>query len=100
MVPVFLLQPIVENSIKHGVARNPDGGEIEIRAASRNGMLELHVTDNGAGIQGEAPEGIGLSNTRLRLRQLYGERFVFSILPGTQNGTHAMMTLPFRVEPS
>ena len=92
-VPRFLLQPIVENAIRHGVARCPNGGEIAIRASALEGRLRIEVENDRA--TGTAPfaegQGLGLTNTRTRLEKLYGaqagvtvstarqERFLVSI---------------------
>ena len=74
LVPSLVLQPIVENAVLHGIARRVEGGRITLRARREGDALELQVTDTGPGftrINGR--EGIGLSNTRARLEQLYGE---------------------------
>jgi signal transduction histidine kinase len=76
MVPTWLLQPLVENAFRHGIAGQSDGGFIDIRASARNGTLTLAVRDNGPGLDGEPDaamrKGLGLSNTAERLRQMYG----------------------------
>ena len=78
MVPSFMLQPLVENAFRHGLAGKPSGCAIEILGTARNGTLSLTVRDNGPGISGDIDaalsKGIGLSNTKARLRQLYGEQ--------------------------
>jgi signal transduction histidine kinase len=71
-VPVLLLQPIVENAIKHGASDDNGTATIFVRAARDNGSLCLTVEDRGPG-PGNAPEGVGLRNTRQRLRTLYGD---------------------------
>jgi signal transduction histidine kinase len=82
-VPAMVLQPLVENAIRHGVAPRASGGRIVIRAGVAGGMLQLEVADDGPGLAGSAAEalarGMGLANTRERLRQLYGERHRFEI---------------------
>lgn len=83
-VPSLVLQPLVENSIQHGIAAASGPGTLGI-AASRDGeYLRLEVRDNGPGPRGaaERPQGIGLANTRARLQRLYGERQDFEIVPG------------------
>ena len=73
LVPQLLLQPLVENSIRHAAGKTPL--EVTIRAAESDGELLLRVSDNGPGLQGGPLEkGIGLSNTADRLAALYGER--------------------------
>jgi len=74
LVPTFLLQPLVENAIEHGLGPRMAGGLISIRARRVGNQLHLCVSDNGVGLNGRkmGPEGIGLGNTRNRLRELYG----------------------------
>jgi two-component system LytT family sensor kinase len=78
-VPPFLLQPLVENAVKHGVAPMPGQGEVEVSTRIAAGRLELTVRDTGRGCEtagtGEEREGRGLSITRRRLENLYGEGF-------------------------
>ena len=71
-VPVLLLQPIVENAIKHGASDDDGTATIVVQAARANGQLYLTVRDRGPG-PGDSPEGVGLRNTRQRLRALYGD---------------------------
>lgn len=95
LVPSLLLQPLVENALKHG--RDREGrARIEIRARSENGRLRLEVRDGGAGPAQGAPEGIGLSNTRARLEQLYGERGRLDLLAAPGGGAVAVVDLPRR----
>ncbi len=98
-VPNMILQPLVENAIKHGLAPRAAGGRIEIGAARQNGSLQLSVSDDGLGLPaGETEnlhEGVGLSNTRRRLRHLYGDAHRFALVPGT-TGLRVDLTIPFR----
>src|ERR1043166_2297450 len=76
LVPQFLLQPLVENALEHGIGRRAGAGQITIRARAGDGArLRLEVSDDGAGLSREvdANEGVGLGNTRQRLERLYGE---------------------------
>jgi two-component system LytT family sensor kinase len=98
-VPSMLLQPIVENSIKHGLAHKLDGGEIRIRTSRRDGRLLIEVEDNGVGI---APErmgevfdtGVGINNVHERLRVLYGDDFSFDIHSQAGKGTFIRIEFP------
>jgi two-component system, LytTR family, sensor kinase len=94
-VPLFILQPLVENAIHHGIARRAGAGRIVIRARGGAESVQMTVSDDGAGIACDAiPEGVGLSNTRLRLEQLYGARgrLVLKGYPGS--GAEAIVTIP------
>jgi sensor histidine kinase YesM len=74
MVPSLILQPIVENAVKYGVAAAPPNATIRIEARTQNGRLILEVTDSGKGSSPHAGgSGIGLANVRQRLALLYGE---------------------------
>lgn len=98
-VPNLVLQPIVENAIRHGIAPRSSAGRIEIRAERRNGMIELEVIDDGPGLQlgGEAfKEGIGLANTRARLQQLYGDEHRIEIKDADEGGLAVKLSIPFR----
>ena len=95
-VPPLILQPLVENAVRHGVSRTSTAGRIEVRATVENGTLELSVSDDGPGIQnGSAPSsGTGLRNTRERLVELYGERGRLDVRRGASGGTIATVTIP------
>ena len=99
-VPTFLMQPLVENAVTHAVARRTAGGRIEI-AASRDGpWLRLGVRDNGPGdahATGSHPgQGIGLANTRARLRQLYGDEHELRVQRGDDGGWNVELAIPAR----
>ena len=100
LVPSFVLQPIVENAIKHGIAKRAEAGRIEISARVVGDRLELRVRDDGVGMPSPPREGVGLSNTRERLHTLYGPdaRLDIQALPGG-GGTEVVLTLPLRVIP-
>src|SRR5262249_34026936 len=99
-VPNLILQPLVENALRHGIARRAGKGVVEIRAHREGESLRLEVRDNGPGLSADGHEvmtqGVGLSNTRARLTQLYGEASDFEIsnLPG--GGVRVSVALPFR----
>ena len=77
-VPTLLLQPLVENAIKHGASDDDGSATIAIRARRDDGRLQITVQDHGPGPNG-APEGVGLRNTRQRLRALYGDATTLSL---------------------
>jgi two-component system LytT family sensor kinase len=98
-VPSMLLQPIVENSIKHGLAAKIDGGQITIRTASVDGRLVIEVEDNGVGIPEKRMaqvyvDGIGISNVHERLRVLYGGDFRMDIFSQEGAGTRIRIEVP------
>lgn len=97
-VPHMGLQPLVENAVRHGIAKNAGAGVIAIRALEADEQLQLSVSDNGPGIPaGGIVEGIGLANTRKRLHQLYGDRARLELAPREGGGTVATISIPFRV---
>jgi LytS/YehU family sensor histidine kinase len=99
-VPNLILQPLVENAIRHGIAPRAQPGLIEIHAARENGIVQLKVRDNGAGLGSASPEtlimGIGLSNTQARLKQLYGGAHNFEIRDARGGGLEVAISIPFR----
>jgi len=98
-VPSMLLQPIVENAIRHGLAPKLEGGVITIRTALDDGRLRIEIEDNGLGMT-EArlarvhDEGIGMSNVQARLKLLYGEDFRFEISSRLGSGTTVRIEVP------
>jgi two-component system LytT family sensor kinase len=97
LVPSLVLQPLVENAIKHGVGRIRGTGRIEITADHEGGRVVLRVRDNGPGPGGgeAAREGVGLGNTRARLEQLYGADGRLALRAAESGGTLAEVSLPF-----
>lgn len=107
-VPSFVLQPLLENALKHGL--QPEGARqtVLVHAQRQGGMLQLRVTDNGRGLDGSITDsgrflaarpnvdglGIGLTNTRARLRLLYGDRFAFRMSEGPTGGCTVEIRLP------
>ncbi len=100
MVPSMLLQPLVENAIRHGIEARMSGGMIVVSAQKAGGQLEIHVQDNGVGLppdwRMEAVEGVGLRVTRERISALYpspqGDRFAVSARQG--GGTNVTIYVP------
>jgi len=96
LVPNLVLQPLVENAVKHGVGHVRGGGRIEISARRDGGRVVLCVRDNGPGLADANPrEGVGVSNTRERLAQLYGEAGALALRPAEGGGVMAEVTLPY-----
>jgi signal transduction histidine kinase len=107
-VPNQILQPIVENAIRHGVDASSGRGSIRVQARASEHMLQLTVKDDGPGIKPGAEEarkegrggvgGIGLANTRARLRELYGPASTLQLTNHPEGGTLVTLTLPLRRE--
>jgi two-component sensor histidine kinase len=102
LVPSLILQPLVENALKYAIEPREDSGQICIRASRQNGNLLLSVTDNGAGLpeggQRIPREGIGLSNTRSRLRHLYGDKGRLELANAPGGGLEARIQIPYQTE--
>ena len=98
-VPNLILQPLVENAIRHGVSRRAGSGVVGVSAQRENGSLRIRIYDDGIGLRRDdgaaTVEGVGLSNTRARLAQLYGERQRFSIAEREGGGVEASLVIPF-----
>jgi two-component system, LytTR family, sensor kinase len=98
LVPHLLLQPLVDNAVKHGVSRLPGGGEIRIAATTEARQLKIEICDNGPGISntGTLPSGgLGLRITRERLRSLYGHDQSLELFSLPEGGTRAQVSIPF-----
>jgi two-component system, LytTR family, sensor kinase len=97
-VPAFVLQPLVENAIRHGIAPVLEPGRIVIAASAHGGTLAIEIADTGPGVSAEAArsQGVGLRNTRARLAQLYGAAAGLRLEHGAAGGTIATLWLPFR----
>jgi two-component system, LytTR family, sensor kinase len=99
LVPHLILQPLVENAVRHGVAPLEAGGSIAVEAARLNGMLRVTVRDDGAGFDalGQNPgAGIGLRGVRARLAHAYGDEGRLQLAPGSPAGTIATFDIPYR----
>ena len=100
-VPHLILQPLVENAVKHGISRRSSGGEIGIAATYDERNLYLRVSDNGPGMNESSPEergGLGLRATRERLQALYGDKQSIEIVEGPEGGVEVRVQIPFRTE--
>ena len=105
-VPALILQPLVENAIRHGIEPQRAPGLISIEAKKEGGRLHLIVRDNGRGLgpnsdnlERRASSGIGLENTQARLLGLYGKDQSFSITSAAPQGCRVEIQVPFHLEP-
>jgi signal transduction histidine kinase len=100
-VPNLILQPIVENAIRHGIAPRSSQGLIEIEAKQQNGTLRIQVRDNGPGLsehrtsENVFKKGLGLANTETRLEQLYGPAHSFNLSNNPDGGLIVTLEIPF-----
>jgi signal transduction histidine kinase len=97
-VPDFIVQALVENAIKHGIAKRARGGELRVAASSDGAVLTVSVTNDGPPLAEPLQERVGLSNTRQRLLALYGERSSLTLQNHAGSGVLATITLPYRVQ--
>lgn len=101
LVPNLILQPLVENAIRHGIAPRAQPGRVEIRARKDGASLKMEVCDDGPGLApGNGREGLGLANTRARLAALYPQAHSFELASQAGGGVCVKMTIPFRVQGS
>ncbi len=100
-VPNFILQPLVENSIKHGIDPRASGGKITIKSSQNNGSLKIEVCDDGSGLPKDNgsvfDKGLGLANTQERLRQLYGTDQNITVENAPDRGVNVTFEIPFRI---
>jgi sensor histidine kinase YesM len=101
VVPNLILQPIVENAIRHGISRSSLSGQIEIHAHRAGEHLQVSVKDNGAGLPVSSEreqlfeKGLGLSNTRARLQRAFGSRFQLDLANVAEGGFMVTLQIPF-----
>lgn len=96
LVPIFVLQPIVENAVRHAVAPRTAGGTVTVKIRSAGNELQMDVDDDGPGFAPEAVERVGLKNTRARLQHLYGSGDRLQISRAPLGGASVHLVLPFR----
>jgi two-component sensor histidine kinase len=97
-VPSLILQPMVENAVKHGIAKRVQGGAIRIAGFRSNGMLTISVYNDGPSLPTgweTTTSGIGISNVRARLQGLYGNKFEFSMKNQGTGGVEVSVSMPF-----
>ncbi|HEY6339506.1 MAG TPA: histidine kinase [Candidatus Sulfotelmatobacter sp.] len=98
-VPSLILQPMVENAIKHGIAKRAQGGAIRVSACRNNGRLTITVANDGPSLPPDwekTHSGVGISNVRTRLQSLYGNAFGLSIRNQAQGGVEVSVSVPFK----
>jgi Histidine kinase len=93
-LPPLVIQPLVENALRHGIEERPEGGEIAVRAWRQGDALHLEVRDSGLGLTGDPAPGIGLSNVRARLRGLYRDRAELLVQPNEPQGLRVQLAIP------
>jgi two-component system, LytTR family, sensor kinase len=99
-VPNLVLQPLVENALRHGIGRSATAGQLILRAHRSADSLQLEVQDDGPGLPaGQVKHGVGLSNTALRLRQLYGAEQFMTVRNCDGRGTIVVLRIPFHEAP-
>jgi two-component system LytT family sensor kinase len=98
-VPTLILQPLVENALRHGIAMRAGPGRVEIKAHRHGEFLRLSVSDDGKGLSQARTERVGLANTRARLRLLYADRQRFEVRNADDGGVLAEIELPWRTSP-
>lgn len=101
-VPLFLLQPLVENALRHGIGRRMEGGRVTVSAARDRDRLVLQVTDDGPGLANGASQrqGLGLTSVRERLRAAFGADHSFALGPGERGGVVARIEIPYQTHSS
>src|SRR5215510_6086683 len=101
-LPHLILQPVMENAIQHAIAPRAAQGHINVEAKRLNSSLRIEVRDNGPGItsnrDSRGAEGVGLTNVRARLNQIYASNFRFELINGSDGGLAVVMEIPFQLD--
>ena len=100
LVPSLILQPLVENAIRYGIAEQPGPGRVAVDARTNDGRLIVSVTNDGPALAPTIREGYGIRNLRSRLQALYGSRATFGLKPNPNGGAIAVLDLPLSHEGS
>ncbi len=95
-VPPMLLQPLVENAIRHGLEPKPEGGEIIVRANYHEKQIQLEVADTGLGLLNTEKQGIGLSNVKERFSLFFGDEASMRMEENDPSGLRIIMESPSR----
>ncbi len=95
--PPMLLQPLVENAVKHGLEPTVAGGNIDLRARLHNNRVEIKLIDNGNGLDDNFVSGVGLSNVRERLHSLFAEQASFNIATSDSGGVIVCLSIPTEI---
>lgn len=103
LVPSLILQPLIENAVKYAVTPRVEGGTIKITAKVHGDEVLIRIADDGPGFDSGAPthkpsSGVGLKNTRERLKQLYGDRQAFTLAPNDPHGVVITINMPFETD--
>ena len=93
-LPPLLLQPLIENAIRHGIEPAVRGGTIDVQVRRVDGSLELTVSDTGVGLRDDSPQGVGLANIRARLDSLYGDKGKLALYANVPHGVIAKLVIP------
>ena len=104
VVPNLLLQPLVENAVRHGAARREGSSRVQVVGYEREGWLELRIRDDGPGLPGEEElqrrGGVGLANTQARLEQTFGKEHRFEVRNRPEGGVEVALALPLSLRPA
>jgi LytS/YehU family sensor histidine kinase len=94
-IPAFLLQPLIENALRHGIGATPDGGEVRVHARRDGAQLLIEVLDDGVGLNGPVKARVGLGNVRARLERLYPGGHQLDVAARAGGGVRAAVSIPY-----